>query len=167
MLSLGHNTLLTSKFGNPVSRVWSLFRTIKGLTHFATSRSSHNRVTSFATFNLFIYLSLGRWEMPRERIAELKGDAIALVYYEHEDYLLATLWRGTSHVIIPGYPLLHVAPSNKVASSPRRGLIPTLKPQESSQDLREGDPCSNPTKGHKLTAKVNSSEQPRLAHTKM
>src|ERR1700720_1713012 len=32
--SLRHNTLLTSQFGNLVSRVWSLFRTIKGLTHF-------------------------------------------------------------------------------------------------------------------------------------
>ena len=50
---------------------------------------------------------MGWWEMPQERIAELKGDAIALVYYEHADYLLATLWCGTSHVIIPGYPLLH------------------------------------------------------------
>ena len=109
----------------------------------------------------------GRWEMPRERITELKGDAITLVYYEHADYLLATLWRGTSHVIIPRYPLLHVPPSNKAASSPHRGLVPTLKPQESSQDLREGDPRSNPTKGHKLTTKVNLSEQPRLAHTKM
>ena len=89
------------------------------------------------------------------------------VYYEHTDYLLATLWRGTSHVIQPVYPLLHVPPSNKAASLPRCSLIPTLKPQESSQDLKGGDPHSNPMKGHKLTAKVNLSEQPRLAHTKM
>ena len=28
------------------------------------------------------------------------------VYYEHADYLLAPLWRGTSYVIQPVYPLL-------------------------------------------------------------
>jgi hypothetical protein len=51
--SLGHNTLLTSQFGNPVSRVWSLFRTIKGLMHFATSRFSHNH-----SDHLHLYLCL-------------------------------------------------------------------------------------------------------------
>ena len=56
--------------------------------------------------NHTLITKMGRWEMPRERIAELKGDAITLVYYEHADYLLATLWCGTSHVIIPRYPLL-------------------------------------------------------------
>jgi len=79
---------------------------------------------------------------------------------------LATLWRGTHHVISYGLPLLHMPPSNKAASSPRRGLVPTLKPQESSQDLREEDPRSNPTKGHPMAAKVNPNEHQRVAHAK-
>src|ERR1700720_3608795 len=50
--SLGHNTLLTSQYWNPVSRVWSLFRTIKGLTHFATSQFSHNHIGSFVPLSM-------------------------------------------------------------------------------------------------------------------
>ena len=37
----------------------------------------------------------------------LKGDAMMMIYYKHADYLPATLWDGTSHMIIPTYPLLH------------------------------------------------------------
>jgi hypothetical protein len=46
----------------------------------------------------------GRW--PQERVAVLKASNDN-VYYKHTDCLLATLWRGTSHVIPPVYPLLH------------------------------------------------------------
>src|SRR5882762_298246 len=80
---------------------------------------------------------------------------------------LATLWHGMHHVILPESPLLHVPPMNKAASSPCRGLVPTLKPQESSQDLLEGDPHSNPRKGHPMAAKVNPNEHQRVAHTKV
>src|ERR1700683_1453440 len=84
--------------------------------------------------------------------------AMIVPWYLLLNMKLTTLWRGTHHVITPGYPLLHVPPSNKVASSPRRGLVPTLKPQESLQDLLEGDPHSNPMKGHPMGTKVNPNE---------
>jgi hypothetical protein len=54
--SLGHSTLLTSQFGNPVSRVWSLSSTFLGLMHFAHSRFSHNRDASSVPSGPFIYL---------------------------------------------------------------------------------------------------------------
>ena len=53
--SLRHSTLLTSQFGNPVSRVWSLFRTIKGLMHFVASRFIHNCIALFASSDHSIY----------------------------------------------------------------------------------------------------------------
>ena len=111
--------------------------------------------------------TLGRWEMASRADCTARGSSKKMMMTLLRTWNLATLWRGTHHVISYGLPLLHVPPSNKAASSPRRGLVPTLKPQESSQDLREVDPHFNPMKGHKLTAKVNLSEQPRLAHTKM
>jgi hypothetical protein len=38
------HTLLTSQFGSPVSRVWCLTNTIKGLLHFATCNSTSRLV---------------------------------------------------------------------------------------------------------------------------
>jgi hypothetical protein len=45
----------------------------------------------------------GRW--PQERVAVLKGDAM-MIRSTLPNMSLSTLWRGTSHVIGPGYPLL-------------------------------------------------------------
>ena len=46
---------------------------------------------------------------------------IVLIYYKGCE--LPTLWRGTSHVTVPSYPLFHVAPSNKAVSSPLALLL--------------------------------------------
>src|SRR5882762_2036736 len=42
LVSLRHSTLLTSQYGNPFSKVSSLPKIIKGLTHFMTSWLNSN-----------------------------------------------------------------------------------------------------------------------------
>src|ERR1700729_4356895 len=54
--SLGHNTLLTSQFGNPISRLWSPFKT-KRTYAFHVFVAQPQLRHSFAASTPFVYLS--------------------------------------------------------------------------------------------------------------
>src|SRR5882762_9883123 len=107
------------------------------------------------------------WEMA-SRV--LKGDAVVFCY-KHANYLLDTLWHGTSHAIIPRYPLLHMPPSNKAVSLPCHGLVPTPKPQESLQagahDGCKGEPKWTPENGKHEGTDMGACTCPPTAGTEV